>query len=74
MMETTVRQNLVAGALSPADARALTKEAYIYGFPIVDSYRIVCPYFVDPNNLEFKAPWKFKDGFPDDATVKKIYD
>jgi hypothetical protein len=27
MMETTLRQNLVAGALSPADARAIAKEA-----------------------------------------------
>jgi hypothetical protein len=57
MMETTLHQNLVAGALSPADARAIAKEAYIYGFPIVDSYRILYAYFGDPNNPEFKAPW-----------------
>jgi hypothetical protein len=43
--------------LSPADARAVAKEAYIYGFPMVDGYRIQYAYFVDRDNPEFKAPW-----------------
>jgi hypothetical protein len=43
--------------VSPAEARAIAKEAYIYGFPIVDSYRILYAYFVDTNNPEYKAPW-----------------
>jgi hypothetical protein len=43
--------------LSPAEARAVAKEAYIYGFPMVDGYRIQYAYFVDRNNPEFKAPW-----------------
>jgi hypothetical protein len=37
--------------------RAIAKEAYIYGFPIVDSYRVQYDYFVDRENPEFKAPW-----------------
>ena len=32
---------------APAEARAIAKEAYIYGFPLVDSYRIQYGYFVD---------------------------
>jgi hypothetical protein len=36
---------------------AIAKEAYIYGFPMVDSYRIQYSYLVDPNDPEFKAPW-----------------
>jgi hypothetical protein len=40
-----------------AEARAIAKEAYIYGFPMVDGYRIQYAYFVDRNNPEFKAPW-----------------
>ena len=44
-------------AVSPAEARAIAKEAYIYGFPMVDGYRIQYAYFVDRNNPEFKAPW-----------------
>jgi hypothetical protein len=44
-------------ALTPEEARAIAKEAYIYGFPMVDSYRINHAYFVDAGNPEFKAPW-----------------
>jgi hypothetical protein len=42
---------------SPAEARAIAKEAYIYGFPLVDSYRVQHAYFVDRESPEFKAPW-----------------
>jgi len=43
--------------VSPVEARAIAKEAYIYGFPMVDGYRIQYAYFVDHDNPEFKAPW-----------------
>jgi hypothetical protein len=46
-----------AGSVTPAEARAIAKEAYIYGFPIVDNYRIEHSYFVDSASPEFKAPW-----------------
>jgi hypothetical protein len=42
---------------SAAEARAIAKEAYIYGYPMVDNYRILYAYFVDSQNKEFKAPW-----------------
>jgi len=32
------------------------KEAYVYGFPLVGSYRILYSYFVDCNDPEFKPP------------------
>src|SRR6266403_6254187 len=44
-------------SVTPAEVRAIAKEAYIYGFPMVDSYRIQYGYFVDRQNPEFKAPW-----------------
>jgi len=40
--------------VTPEEARAIAKEAYIYGFPLVDSYRILYSYFVDRNDPEFK--------------------
>src|SRR5262245_4269704 len=40
-----------------AEARAIAREAYIYGFPLVDSYRIQYSYFVDRNDPEFKGNW-----------------
>ena len=42
---------------TPAEARAIAKEAYVYGFPLVDNYRIQYGYFVDTKNPEYKAPW-----------------
>jgi len=43
--------------ISPGEARAIAKDAYIWGFPLVDSYRIQYSYFVDKDGPEFKAPW-----------------
>jgi hypothetical protein len=40
-----------------AEARAIAKEAYIYGFPMVDNYRVQHAYFVDAKNPEYKGPW-----------------
>ena len=57
-METTLPRDLVTETLSPDDARAIAKAVYIYGFPMVDSYRIQCDDFQDKNNPEFKAPRK----------------
>jgi hypothetical protein len=42
---------------TPEEARAIAKEAYIYGFPMVDNYRIQHAYFVDSKNPEYKGPW-----------------
>jgi hypothetical protein len=43
--------------VSPEEARAIAKEAYIYGFPIVDNYRIQHAYWVDKATPEYKGPW-----------------
>lgn len=52
---TTLRA--YAQDLSAEEARAIAKEAYIYGFPMVDNYRIQHSYFVDKGGPEYKAPW-----------------
>ena len=49
--------SLHAQTVSPVEARAIAKEAAIYGFPLVDSYRIQYSYFVDRGSPEFKASW-----------------
>lgn len=46
--------------ISGDDARSIAKDAYIYGFPIVDSYRILYSYFVDRSSTEYKADWNEK--------------
>lgn len=44
-------------SLTPEEARAIAKDAYVYGFPLVDNYRVLHAYFVDRYGKEFKAPW-----------------
>ncbi len=39
------------------EIRAIAKEAYIYGFPIVDNYRVHYSFFVDNADPDYKAPY-----------------
>ncbi len=43
--------------MTPAEARAIAKEAYIYGFPIVDNMRVQYAYFIDKKDPDYKAPY-----------------
>jgi hypothetical protein len=61
--------------VAPAEARAIAKEVYIYGYPMVDSYRILHAYFVDRDNPEYKGPWNQSRNFsrvftPEDKAVQ----
>jgi len=49
----------------PEEARAIAREAYIYGYPMVDSYRIQYAYFVDNNDKSCKAPWNQIKNIPE---------
>jgi hypothetical protein len=42
---------------TPEHVRTIAKEAYIYGFPMVDDYRVQYSYFVDTDNPEYKGAW-----------------
>ncbi len=46
-----------AADLKPEEAREIARDAYVYGFPMVDSYRILHAYAIDRANPEFKAPF-----------------
>ncbi|WP_166363299.1 DUF1254 domain-containing protein [Pseudomonas akapageensis] len=46
-----------AAQLTPDEARSIARDAYIYGFPLVDNYRIQHAYFEDRSHPEYKAPW-----------------
>jgi hypothetical protein len=64
-----------AEQLSPDEARAIAKEATIYGFPLVDSYRIQYSYFVDRSDPEYKGPWNTvtsnaRVSTPDDKAIQ----
>jgi hypothetical protein len=52
---------LAAGAaraeLTPDEAASIVKEAYVYGFPLVDNYRVLYAYAVDTQSKEYKGPF-----------------
>lgn len=50
-------ERATAATVSTEEARAIAKEAYVWGFPLVDSYRIQHSYFVDTGNPEYKGAW-----------------
>jgi hypothetical protein len=46
-----------SGAVTPAQAREIARDAYVYGFPMVDGYRIQYSYFVNQQDPEYKGAW-----------------
>lgn len=54
---TTV--NAAVGQLNPAEARAIAKEAYIYGFPMVVNYKTMYMYAANEQSPEYKGPFNF---------------
>ena len=43
--------------ISPEDAEATAKEAYIWGFPMVMNYKTLYNYVIDTSNPEYKGPF-----------------
>ena len=58
-MKTTQTEGLIADAPTPAQARAIAREAFIYGFPFVEGYKTLYKQAVDRGNPEFKAPFNY---------------
>ena len=46
-----------ATIVTPGEARAIAREAYIYAFPMVDNLRVQYAYFTDKKDPDFKAPY-----------------
>jgi hypothetical protein len=44
-------------SVTPTEARAIAKEAYIWGYALVDDHRIQYPYFIDKSHSEYKGDW-----------------
>lgn len=55
--QTTSVPSAAGGPVTAEQARTIAKEAYIYGFPMVDNYRVQYSYFVNPQSPEYKGPW-----------------
>jgi len=62
-------------SVTPSEAREIATEAYIFGFPLVENYRVMHSFFVDSGGKEFKAPWneihnESRVFTPDDRTIQ----
>lgn len=42
---------------APAEARAIAKQAYIYGTPMVDMYTVMYAFSIDTHNPQYKGPF-----------------
>jgi len=64
-----------AQSLGPDEARAIAKEATVYGVPMLENYRIQYSYFVNRSDPDFKAPWNTLNNVarvftPDDKAIQ----
>src|SRR5262245_49487195 len=57
MAPTTKKSSKRQPDITPNEALVIAKEACIYGFPMVDNYRILYTYFVDKSDPEYKGTW-----------------
>ena len=44
-------------AITPEEAEAVAREAYVYGFPMVMNYKTLYNYVIDTSNPEYKGPF-----------------
>jgi hypothetical protein len=64
-----------AQSLVADEARAIARDATIYGVPMLEDYRIQYSYFVNRNDPDFKAPWNTLNNVarvftPDDKAIQ----
>ena len=62
--ETTETQKQVTATkstqeLTPDEAKAIAKEAYVYGFPMVVNYKTMYMYVVNEKSPEYKGPFNY---------------
>jgi len=43
-------------SINPKEVRSISREAYTYGFPLVESYKTLYKQAIDTNSSDFKAP------------------
>jgi hypothetical protein len=47
----------IAASVTPDQAREIARDAYVYGSPMVDNYRILYSYFTDKDDPTYRGPW-----------------
>lgn len=62
--ETTETQKKVTATeskqdITPAEAKAIAREAYVYGLPMVVNYKTMYMYMVNKQSPEYKGPFDY---------------
>ncbi len=50
-------ENKGPAAITPVEARSISKDAYIYGVPMVAQYKTMYAFSIDKNNSQYKGPF-----------------
>jgi hypothetical protein len=63
---------MAQSSISPAEARTVAKDAYIYGYPMVQAYLTMYAFSIDKSNPQYKGPFNAPLSFarvftPDDS-------
>jgi hypothetical protein len=63
---------MAQGSMSPAQVRTIAKDAYIYGYPMVQTYLTMYAFSIDKGNPQYKGPFNAPLSFarvftPDDS-------
>jgi hypothetical protein len=72
---TLFKTRAFADSLALDEARAIARDATIYGVAMLENYRIMYSYFVNRNDPDFKAPWNTLNNVarvftPDDKAIQ----
>lgn len=51
------KQTATVSDVTPEEAQAIAKEAYLYGYPIVMNYKTLWNFVIDEDNPEYKGPF-----------------
>lgn len=50
-------QTASSADITPAEARAIAKEAYLFGTPMIDMYKVMYAFSIDTSNPQYKGPF-----------------
>jgi len=50
------RKNIITIVVAPEEARAIAKEAYLHGFPVVETYKTLYKQAIDQASPDYRAP------------------
>ena len=56
-MNTKQTERFITGTPTPEQAKAIAREAFIYGFPFVEMYKSLYKQAIDKGSSEFRAPF-----------------